>query len=162
MSEYKTGREVIQSDIDSAEERLTTMRRQLTLLPDELLDTEVTRARTGGGYGTHLYLDVTDVDPEVMGKLMGAIHKLNKSYYTFSSKTLWKKGWNAERIVFEGTVVDKQGEEDQYWGWVRLERKVALGDDCKRYKMRKTSEYEMVICGKPELDDETEILEVIE
>lgn len=152
---YKTGREAIGARVEQLKKNLDELKIMLEVLPEELLDTEVDSVAESGN---HLYLDVTDTEPRVVGRLMGAIHKLNKERYN-SNETLWRKSWNPEIQIFEGIAVDEKSDS---WFWINLRKKTGLGADCKRYRVRKTSEYETVVCGEPEFDEDVEILEVLE
>ena len=153
MSEYKTVREAITSSFKYYKEKVNELNAALRILPEEVLDTKVDSVTESIG---SIYLDVTDTDPKVIGKLMGVLHQMNKVRYD-RSVTEWRKSWNPEIQLFEGVI----GDDDDNVFFINLRKKTGLGADCKRYKVRKTSEYEMVICGEPELDAETEILEVI-
>lgn len=153
---HKTGREAIEARIEYLEGEMSGLKVMLGVLPEELLDTEVDSVTESG---SHMHLEVTDTEPKTVGKLMGAIHKMNKERYSSTHETLWRKSWNPEVQIFEGIAVD---EEHDAWFWVNLRKKTGLGVDCKRYKVRQVTEYEKVICGEPELSEGEEILEVIE
>jgi hypothetical protein len=150
--QHKRLRSLVEENIADHKKTIEELEIALQIIPVDLLDTEVDHA-TGSGY--YYSLGVTNTNAKTVGKLMGILHSCNKKTYPIHKRTEWKRAWNPEIQHFEGTI-----DDDGHWVIVSLVRSVGLGADCKRVKVRKTTEYETVLCGEP--DEDVEILEVLE